>query len=134
MRKLLCAALALAIAGSALADIDNLNRASDKALTVYKSSGMDGLELEGKTCYSGLDKRPSNPNLGAQVEYCIAFEGASAVINNTKKLQSPYYGLDTVARAFLALDQSRLVTLPEQMTTYTSPRYEYIKKYVTGRL
>lgn len=134
MHKLLCAALALAFAGPALADVDNLKRASDKALATYKSSGLDGLELEGKTCYTGLDKRITNPTLGPQVEYCIAFEGAAAVINAQKKLGSTYFTADVATRAFIALDQSRLVTLPENLLPYVNPRYEYIQKYVSGRL
>lgn len=133
MLKALFAALALAIAGPALADMDNVKKATEQALATYKAEGLAGVETAARTCYTGLDYRKSNQNLGRDVEYCIVYETAGSVINNQTNAGAPYFKESSV-RAIYALDRARLATNQTEMVEYFTPRATYVRKVVSERL
>jgi hypothetical protein len=116
----------------------NINRATDAASSTYKSKGIPGVEGEAKNCYAGLDTTRINKNVGRDVEYCIAFEIASALIDQRMSVdtaaRSAYLNINEItARAVYHLEKVRIVTLPENLVPYFG-RFSGVKKRLPERL
>jgi hypothetical protein len=128
----------LLVAGPALADQNNIDRAVNQAIKDYKASGESAMSDRAKVCYDGVDYRRGVTGAASAVEYCMSYEFAACMILSKRgewDVNAGYFNVrDVMFRAAQYTEKARVVTLPEQFDPYWKPRSEYIKKAVAGRL
>lgn len=128
-------ALAVPFASADSWDSDaNLDRGVKATLQAHKQNGVDGLIAQTENCYAGLDTSRANRNVGKDVEYCVAVDIASMIVDGKKaqangKDRTGYFSTENVfVRAGRTLDMSRQVQLPEQLQQYFLNRASRIKQ------
>lgn len=103
---------------------ENISRAANRALATYGTNGIDGIVSESRNCHAGLDTSYRNKNAARDIEYCIAFDIASTLIDqrragSNEANRSAYLNLnEAMMRGVFALEKARLITLPEQIVPY----------------
>jgi hypothetical protein len=132
-RIVLALAMAAAIGPAMAASWDsntNIDRATAAALKAYRANGDAALIDAANNCYAGLDARPRNPNAGRDVEYCISLDLSALAIDNTAVTEgnaprsTKLEPEKMMLRAMQALEQARIVRLPEEFLQYLNPRFD----------
>jgi hypothetical protein len=141
MRNILIMFAALAASAAAHADSwdsnKNIDRAMSSAVKTYKAAGAAGLVDAMNNCYAGLDTSRRNPNLGRDVEYCVALDAAASVIDNRQPESERNESLDfteAITRTSYTVERAGLVRLPEELQRYLIPRFNKIRTELPAKL
>lgn len=110
----------------------NIDKATKRAVDVYKEGGIDALAAASKNCYAGLNATRTNKNAGRDIEYCFALEVAGANIDKAGTV--PYLNArEVLMRGVYHLEQAGLITLPDQINPYVQ-RFAKIPKKIPSML
>ena len=144
MKKIIAAVFAsLACASSYAASWDsdaNIEKAANVAIKKFVTGGVNSMQSAAENCFNGLDKRRSNPNLGRDVEYCIALDSAALAVfqaiasGGPTETQTTYFDSENqlILKWVLTLDESRLIRTPEDISPYLVPRIRKAKSIVAN--
>lgn len=115
----------------------NMDAAMSKAVATYKAGGAPALVAASDNCYAGLDTGRRNPNVGRDVEYCVALDASAAVIDSKQPVNARNDALDfseTITRTSYVVQKAGLVRLPEDLQRYLIPRFNKVRTELPAKL